>query len=430
MPPRQYSKEQSDVGKATKRITLPIELAAYRELAADGARFRQWLDRMIACYPELFPSAISAGYTLHDWLPAGKKLPAVRFRRIKLKQPDEAGQALILTIASSAVLPYMSGYTDEVEKALFLRRFGVPFWGLTYVFGRDDSYWYRLTASFGRYDIVGTTVKEPTRLPAHLLADEKHVHFNGEKGYIATTVGADCVLGASLALAADEAALTDAYAAFQREAQGLVPDYAPQTVNTDGWWGTQRAWCALFPGVVLIACFLHAFLKIRDRAKRRFKQQWPAIQQQVWDVYHAADPTQLHERVATLQAWAQQTISGTALEAIEKLCAKADRFALAFAYPDAYRTSNMVDRHMAPLERWLASARHFHGHWRSAEHQVRAWALLHNYWPYCPRAAISQRARSPAHHLNRALYHENWLHNLLIATSATGLQAHHRKRQN
>lgn len=39
----------------------------------------------------------------------------------------------------------MTGYTDEVEKALFLLRFGVPFWGLTYVFGGNDNYWYNMT---------------------------------------------------------------------------------------------------------------------------------------------------------------------------------------------------------------------------------------------------------------------------------------------
>ena len=38
----------------------------------------------------------------------------------------------------------MTGYTEAVEKALFLRRFGVPFWGLAYVFGHTAPYWERL----------------------------------------------------------------------------------------------------------------------------------------------------------------------------------------------------------------------------------------------------------------------------------------------
>lgn len=429
MPQRQDNREQSIIAKATKRITLPIGVAQYNAIVQDPQTFRNWLDTMIERYPELFPVGIQAGYRLHDRLPASAKLPEVRFRRIQLKTLDEEGQAQVFTIATSDVLPSMTGYTDEVEKALFLRRFGVPFWGLTYVFGRNDSYWYRLTASFGRYDIVGTTVKDLDRLPEHLLADEKHVHFNGERGYLATTVGADCVLGASLALAADAAALTQAYGHFQREAHGLVDDYAPQTVNTDGWTATQNAWRALFPAIVILECFLHAFLKIRERCQR-LKGVFTEIEQQVWDLYHAADARSLRRQADQLQTWARHTLTGTALEAIEKLCAKTEAFVQTFAYPDAYRTSNMIDRHMEPMARWLFSTRYFHGHWSSAERQVRAWALFHNFWPYCPRAQIHQRARSPAHQLNDALYHENWLHNLLISTSATGLNAYHRKRQN
>ena len=71
-------------------------------------------------------------------------------------------------------MPYMTGETDTVEKGLFLRRFGVPFWALAYVFGRDEQYWYRLESQMGRYDIVGATVKDIANLPEHLLADEKY----------------------------------------------------------------------------------------------------------------------------------------------------------------------------------------------------------------------------------------------------------------
>jgi len=115
---------------------------------------------MIATYPELFPVEIAEGYELHDTLPLSRKLPEVRFRRIKLKARNSAGKQTVLTIASSAVMPFMTGLTQEVEKALFLRQFAVSFWALTYVFGRDDSYWYRMTAGFGRLEIVSTTVKD------------------------------------------------------------------------------------------------------------------------------------------------------------------------------------------------------------------------------------------------------------------------------
>ena len=395
-------------------------------MVTDSTAFRRWLDQMIELYPELFPPDIGAGYVLHDILPASVKLPEVRLRRIRLCQDDAEGQAQVFAIAPSGVLPYMTGYTNAVEKALFLRRFGVPFWGLTYVFGRDDSYWERLSRSFGCYSMVETTLKDPQKLPEHVLADEKHVHFNGQTAYIATTAAQDCVLGASLALNADEPALTEAYGYFKQEAQSLAPDYAPQTVNTDGWLATQKAWQALFVTITIIECFLHAFLKIRDRCKR-LKTLFPQIKDYVWNIYHASDALDFRQQMTQFQAWAQQAVTDTALQAIEKLGAKTERFVLAFDYPQAYRTSNLIDRLMEPMARWLFSARAFHGHWRSAELQVRAWALCHNFWPYCPRAKVSQHYLSPAHKLNGFVYHQNWLHNLLISTSATGMRVNHRK---
>jgi hypothetical protein len=49
--------------------------------------------------------------------------------------------------------------------------------------------------------------------------------------------------------------------------------------------------------------------------------------------------------------------------------------------------------------------------------------LLHNIGSYCPRAKISEQYRSPAHKMNGFVYHEKWLHNLLIATSMSGISA-------
>ena len=427
MPPRQYSKEQSKVAKPNPRVILPIGYDAYQETAAEPQRFRRWLDEMIDRHPELYPCEIGQGYTLHDVLPGSVKLPDVRFRRIKLRAENGMGEQQVLTIGSSDVMPYMTGFTHDVEKALFLRRFGVPFWGLTYVFGRNDDYWYHLTSRFGRYELVETVVKDPDRLPTDLLADEKHVRFNGEKGYIATTVGGDCVLGASLALAADEEALTEAYGYFKDEAHTLDPDYAPQTVNTDGWVATQKAWQTLFTTITVIQCFLHAFLKIRDRTKRRYKALYAEIQEQVWDIYQALDRPDFFRQVVDFQLWAAQQLTGPALDAVHKLCANADTFALAFDYPTAYRTSNMIDRHMIPLDRWLSASRYFHGHWTSAERQIRSWVLFHDFMPFCPRAKIAEHAISPVHQLNGFVYHDNWLHNLLISTSCAGLMTNHRK---
>ncbi len=421
MPQRKYSKTKPNVTKPSKRITLPLELARYQKIIDEPYAFRQWLDQMIEHYPELFPTSIKDGYTLHDSR-SSRKMPDIRLRRIKLRACDRKGKELVFTIAPSAVMPYMTGYTDKVEKALFLRRFSVPFWALTYVFGHNDQYWYRLASHVGRYEIIQTTVKGNSKVPENVLADEKHIRFNGQKAYIATTVADDCVLGTSVSLSADTDGLAEAYGHFKREAQRIQPDYKPQTINTDGWLATQKAWRRLFPSVVIIECFLHAFIKIRSCCKKRGHSLFGQIQQQVWDIYHAPDPDTFKERIQTFHNWAHQAVTGTALVAINKLCAKADRFRLAFDHPLAYRTSNMIDRHMEPMARWLSGTRFFHGHLTSVERQVRSWALFHNFGPYCPRAKVAKEYSSPAHKLNGRVYHDNWLHNLLISASMAGTE--------
>jgi len=425
MPPRKHSQSKQLDAKTSKRIVLPISQQAYQQMIDDCPTYRDYVDTLMSQCPELFPPDMQAGYTWHD-IQRSRKMPEVRLRRIKFKQAAAEGKAQVWTLVPSFVMPYMTAYTDAVEKALFLRRFGVPYWALTYVFGHNDLYWQRLIERLGSYDLVGTTVKHTAHLPEHLLADEKHTRINGEKAFIATTVAADCVLGVSVALQADTFALTEAYGHFKHEACRLKPDYQPQTVNTDGWFATQNAWQGLFPVIVIIQCFLHAFISIRACCKRLF--DFPQVQQRVWDLYHALTPGDFYRQVADLYAWAQERFQGAAWMTIQKLCAKTGDFLVTFDYPDAYRTSNMLDRHMEPMDRYLYSARYFHGHRMSAEFQIRGWALLHNFCPYCPRAPIRQRFLSPAHQLNGFVYHDNWLHNLLISTSRQVLYAHHKIR--
>jgi hypothetical protein len=55
----------------------------------------------------------------------------------------------------------MVGKTDQIDKPMYLRQFGVPFEALAYVFGRNPMYWYRIYLSLGGASIVGTKIKDP-----------------------------------------------------------------------------------------------------------------------------------------------------------------------------------------------------------------------------------------------------------------------------
>ncbi|TAL50972.1 MAG: hypothetical protein EPN89_04200, partial [Methylovulum sp.] len=218
-------------------------------------------------------------------------------------------------------MPYMAGFTDDVEKAWYLRKYDVTFPALSYVFGHSPMYWYRLENHLGRYSLVGTTLHKNTGLPQHLVADEKHTSLAGEKCYVATTVANNCILGVSVAKAAGEIELTKAYGVFAEEAKRVEADYKPKTVNTDGWPATQKAWQTLFSTVLIICCFLHIFIKIRDRAKMKFHDIYLQATTKLWDCYRATTKQSFSQRIRRLAEWCSVTpdVPAVISEPIKKL---------------------------------------------------------------------------------------------------------------
>jgi len=349
------------------------------------------------------------------------KKQGISMRQIRLKSDGD-----FFTLAPDFVMPYQTARTEDVENALFLRKFGVPYWVLTHIYGRNDMYWYRLEQALGRFNLVGTTVKSSEALPQHLLADEKHSKRSGEKQYIAMTVGNECILGAEMTESASEASLTQAYGVFAEEARMVNPDYAPETVNTDGWAATQKAWKHAFANITVILCFLHAFIKIRDRATKVLDTFFNQAADKVWEAYRADSKAGFSQRIRRLQEWAKKSVPESPMKKhILNLCSKRDRFSVSYAHPDAHRTSNMVDRLMRFFDRLSFDGMYFHGSLKSGGQRVRAWAILMNFAPSSPATVKKYDGKlSPAERLNGKRYADSWLKNLLLSASMNGASGH------
>jgi hypothetical protein len=399
-----------------RSICLPFSQQVYYANIQDPTDFRICINERIELFPELFPAEITKGYLMKDIYYSKKQ--AVPIRRIQI-----AGIAY--TIRPSFLMPYMTGFVDEIEKALFMRKFNVPFWALSYVFGKDPMYWYRIEQSIGRNSIVGTTIRNPADIPEHLGADEKHTWILGDKVYVATTVGNECILGSSIAKDAGEQSLQDGYQVFKDEAQCLKPDYAPTTVNMDGWKATRNAWKFLFSSVVIICCFLHVFIKIRDRAKNKYKGIFDEAASKLWDCYHAEKKIAFSQRVRRLAEWCDKNNMPSVIAGpIKKLHQNIAAYKVAYDHPKAHRTSNMIDRLMQRMHRHLFSTQYFHGTMAAAQLSIRGWALIQNFAPYNPRTVKKLNGfKSPAERLNQFKYHDNWLHNLFISASLGGYRS-------
>ena len=409
----------ADTASATRNkrtICLPFSQEDYEANVKNPVDFRSCIDKRIKLFPELFPTEVAAGYLMKD-IYQSKKL-SIPLRRIQV-----AG--ISYSVRPSFVMPYLTGVTDEIEKALFFRKFSVPFWALSHVFGKDPMYWYRIEQTLGRNSIVGTTVKDPDDIPKHLGADEKHTWILGDKVYVATTVGKGCILGTSIAKDAGEQALTDAYRVFKDEARCIKPDYSPVSVNMDGWKSTRNAWSALFPSVVIIYCFLHVFIKIRDRAKKKYKDLFVQVASKLWECYHAQNKYAFSQRIRRLKEWCEtHDVPSVLSNPIATLRDNIDRYKAAYDFPQALRTSNMLDRLMQRMDRHLFSTQYFHGTIGSAELSIRGWALIQNFAPCNPLTVKKHGGlQSPAEWLNEFRYHDNWLHNLLISASLGGYRS-------
>ena len=399
-----------------RTICVPFSKPVYIEIVRDALSFRAYLDEKIALVPEIFPFHIVDGYLMKD-IYFSKKL-AIPIRRIEIA-------AVGYTVRPSFVMPYLTGEVKDVENALFFRKFDVPFWAIAHVFGRDSMYWYRMENQLGKNSIVGTTIKDASLLPEHVAADEKHTWVLGEKRYIATTVASECILGASIAPDAGAEALTTAYGVFKKETQGIKPDYAPRTANIDGWAGTQKAWTTIFPSVFILFCFLHVFIKIRDRAKKKHRSIFLEATSKLWDCYNALNRRSFSQRVRRLVEWAQASaIPPVILDPIKKLHTNLSSYAMAYNYPGAHRTSNMLDRLMQKMDRHLFATRYFHGSLSSAELNIRGWTLIQNFAPSNPTTVRKYNGyNSPAARFNQRQYHDSWLENLLISASLGGVPA-------
>jgi hypothetical protein len=411
---RERTAPASQPPRGAKQIVIPMTRPQYDDLWHQADRVRVFLAGWVEAAPELFPAGFDRGYSLHGMGRESRKLPGLRLRRLVLADGSS------YSLRPSFVAGYMTGTVEGLAYPLLLAAHGVPPWLLKIGFGHSEMYWYRLVERLGRSSLVGTTVGDPARLPEHLAADEHHADWAGQKGYVATTVGGGCILGVALTSSADDDHLLEAYGVFAAEARDIKPDYTPETVNADGWAATRNAFQALFPTIAVVLCFLHGFLKIRDRCRKAHD-----LHRRVWDVYRAATAEEFRRLMSELQQWGgTQAWTASVGEMLAKLWAKTESYAVAYDHPGCHRTSNAVDRPMNRLCRLMYAGRGLHGHQGSSELRLRGWALLMNFRPYAPRGKRIRPYDSPAHRLNGKRYHEHWLHNLMTSTSLMGFRSH------
>lgn len=302
--------------KGLQTVIIPISEQEYLPLMDRSGCFKNYLDEQYEKHPEIFPKALSIkGYSLSGYARTSDKVDIKR-RIIEVGDKD-------YLIHPCFVMPHLCGYTIDVSKGLELRRHHVPYYVIAGQHGHDMMYWYRLEVALSRNSIVGTTIKSPTRLPKDIVIDEHHNRLKGKKVYVATTVAADCILGASVCASISFEDLMAAYGVYVQECRYLNAVYYPETVNIDGFKSTFKVVEQLYADSEPILCFLHGFLKIKTSATKDCEDYFEVIRHKIWHCYSAQTKRSCAQRFRQLEQWVAQIVpEGAFKTAVLNLCQK------------------------------------------------------------------------------------------------------------
>ncbi|MEB3119819.1 MAG: hypothetical protein VKL41_01175 [Snowella sp.] len=103
------------------------------------------------------------------------------------------------------------------------------------------------------------------------------------------------------------------------------------------------------------------------------------------------------------------------------LSVKASQFTIAYSFPNAHRTSNILDPLMSYQDCLLVSMQCFHGSQYSANLALAQWLSCGIFiFLVVVLKKNSTDTVSPFEKLNGFSYHPNWLRNFLIASSING----------
>jgi hypothetical protein len=418
----QDTTEKTKSSQVSRIIRLPISEAAYKLLMSDRKLYIMRLSHYVDKYPNLFPKDwYSSTYGVHD-LRISKKLGVSHY--IVRSSKD---RSVLYDIQPNFVMPYMSAYSKDVSFGLLLILFGVPFWLVAYGLGKNAMYWYRLFTHLGRFNLLATTIQDRSKLPQDICIDEKISYWSNQEIFACMTVGSDCILGMGVSQKEDEVSLRQAYGVFKEQALALSPDYEPLSINLDGWTATKKAMQKLYGKAVLVLCFLHSVIKIRQVAQK--EPQKKVLFEKVWLVYKATDASAFDNAVLDLVQWtSENVVKDSVKERVFKIGKRKEEFKTAFQVPTAMRTTNMVDRLMKPLDRFLFMKQYFHGHFHQTQLMLNAFALCLNFSPFCPRTKdkyvkenlIFFQSRADA--LNGCALDQDWLKNLLSAASCNEIR--------
>src|SRR6266536_6686097 len=171
----------------------------------------------------------------------------------------------VFTVLPHFVLRYRKMRPDVARDALIATHGGLSLEWCAVIYHISPMALYRVICAFGQHRLVSVLTRCGLRLPAYILADEKHSRCLTDRVYLPTIVSGRVMWHLGYSASKSAVAFTESYGQLQRAAYQEDPSYEVQGVLIDGFDSTTSSMRTLFPGARLGNCLRHALNKLPDK---------------------------------------------------------------------------------------------------------------------------------------------------------------------
>ena len=171
----------------------------------------------------------------------------------------------VFTVLPHFVLRYRQMRPDVARDALLATHGGLSLEWCAMICHISPMALYRVICAFGQHRLVSVLTRCGLRLPAYILADEKHSRCLTDKVYLPTIVSGRVIWHLGYSDSKSAAAFTQSYGVFQQAALEQEPSYRVKGALTDGFDSTVSSLRTLFPGARLGFCLRHALNKLPNK---------------------------------------------------------------------------------------------------------------------------------------------------------------------
>jgi len=239
----------------------------------DEATYFELLDNAKAFIEFVLAFILSLGFQLHHkstcsgggCLTRHSHYTRVRLGGLTIWRIQCASCKAVFTVLPHFVLRYRRMRPDVARQALIATHGGLSLEWCATICQISPMALYRLICALGQHSLVRVLLKCHLRLPAYILADEKHSKCLTEKVYLPTIVSGRVIWHLGYSDSKSAVAFTESYGQFQQAALAHEPSYRVQGALTDGFDSTVSSMRTLFPGTRLGFCLRHALNKLPDK---------------------------------------------------------------------------------------------------------------------------------------------------------------------